>query len=95
MEVQVERLALLAQDCGVDGIVCSPREIQPLRKIVDANFKIITPGIRMPDQFLNDQQRTATPHEALAAGADYVVLGRAITMEPDPRAAMQRLIQSI
>ena len=95
VEVQVERLALLAQDCGVDGIVCSPREIQPLRKIVDANFKIITPGIRMPDQFLNDQQRTATPHEALAAGADYVVLGRAITMEPDPRAAMQRLIQSI
>jgi orotidine-5'-phosphate decarboxylase len=95
IEEQVERLALLAQDCGVDGIVCSPREIQPLRRIVDANFRIVTPGIRMPDQPLNDQLRTATPPAALAAGADYIVLGRAITAEPDPRAAIERLIQSI
>ena len=95
IEEQVERLALLAQDCGVDGIVCSPREIQPLRKIVDANFRIVTPGIRMPDQPLNDQLRTATAPAALAAGADYIVLGRAITAEPDPRAAIERLIQSI
>lgn len=92
---QVERLALLAQECGIDGVVCSPREIQVVRKAVNPNFKIVTPGIRMPDQSLNDQQRIATPRDALGAGADYIVVGRAVTGDPDPRAAMQRLIASI
>jgi len=90
---QVQRLALFAQECGMDGIVCSPQEIQLVRKSVNSTFKIVTPGIRMPDQSLNDQQRIATPHEALAAGADYIVVGRAVTEDPNPRAATERLLK--
>ena len=93
LEEQVEMLAVLAQDCGMDGVVCSPREIRHLRKFVAANFRLVTPGIRMPDQSLNDQQRIATPHEAIAAGADFIVIGRAVTDDRDPRAAVQRLIE--
>jgi len=92
LDEQVQRLALLAQDSGVDGVVCSPREIQLVRKVVEPKFKIVTPGIRLPDQSLNDQQRIATPREAFAAGADYIVVGRAITHDHDPRAAAQRLL---
>ena len=95
VEEQVERLALLASDCGIDGVVCSPREIGRLRKVVRSNFKIVTPGIRLPDQSLDDQQRTATPADAIAAGADYIVVGRPVTGDPDPKAALERLIQSI
>ncbi len=95
VEFQVERLALLAQECGMDGVVCSPREIQVVRKIVNPTFKIVTPGIRLPEQSLNDQQRIATPREALSAGADFIVVGRAVTDDSDPRAAMERLAQSV
>ena len=90
---QVQRLALFAQECGMDGVVCSPQEIQLVRKSVNSTFKIVTPGIRMPDQALNDQERIATPHDALAAGADYIVVGRAITEDPNPRAATERLLK--
>jgi orotidine-5'-phosphate decarboxylase len=93
LEEQVETLALLAQDCGMDGVVCSPREILHLRKFVAADFKLVTPGIRMPDQSLNDQQRIATPHDAITAGADFIVIGRAVTDDRDPRAAVQRLLE--
>ena len=92
VEEQVQRLALFAQECGMDGVVCSPREIELLRNCVNPNFKIVTPGIRMPDQSLNDQQRIATPHAAIAAGADYIVVGRAVTDTPDPRRSMLRLL---
>jgi orotidine-5'-phosphate decarboxylase len=95
LEEQVQRLTLFAQECGMDGVVCSPREVQVVRKSVNPNFKIVTPGIRMPDQSMDDQQRIATPHDALAAGADYIVVGRAVTDDPDPRTALQRLIASI
>ena len=95
LEEQVQRLALLAEGCGMEGVVCSPREIQLLRRSVNPNFKIVTPGIRMPDQSLDDQQRIATPHEALAAGADYIVVGRGITEDADPREAVERIVQSI
>jgi orotidine-5'-phosphate decarboxylase len=94
-DMHVQRLALLAEECGVDGVVCSPREIQLVRKVVNPGFKIVTPGIRLADQSLNDQQRVATPREAIEAGADYIVVGRAVTGDRDPRAAMQRLLQSI
>ena len=93
LDEQVQRFALLAQDCGIDGVVCSPREIQLVRKVVEPKFKIVTPGIRLPDQSLNDQQRIATPREAFASGADYIVVGRAVTHDPDPRAATQRLLE--
>jgi orotidine-5'-phosphate decarboxylase len=95
MEDQVVRLALLADDCGIDGVVCSPHEIRLVRSIVSRNFKIVVPGIRLPNQTLNDQQRAATPHDAISAGADYIVVGRAITGEPDPRAALERIAASV
>jgi len=95
VDQQVERLALLAQDSGIDGVVCSPREIQLVRKVVNPQFKIVTPGIRLPDQSHNDQQRVATPREALSSGADYLVLGRAVTGERDPRTALQRLLDTL
>ena len=91
----VVRLALLADDCGIDGVVCSPHEIRLVRNVVSPKFKIVVPGIRLPNQALNDQQRTATPREAIFAGADYIVVGRAVTGEHDPRAALERLAASV
>jgi orotidine-5'-phosphate decarboxylase len=95
IEDQVVRLALLADDCSIDGVVCSPHEIRLVRSIVSRNFKVVVPGIRLPNQTLNDQQRAATPRDAISAGADYIVVGRAITREPDPRAALERITASI
>ena len=95
MDAQVLRLAKLAESSGLDGVVCSPREIQTIRGIVGKNFKIVTPGIRMPGQSADDQQRTATPREAISAGADYIVVGRAVTNAPNPRKALETLLQSL
>lgn len=95
VDEQVQRLAIFAEACGLDGVVCSPREIQQVRQCVKADFKVVTPGIRMPDQALNDQERVATPKEALASGADYIVIGRPVTAAPDPKAAAERILQSI
>jgi orotidine-5'-phosphate decarboxylase len=94
MAQQVAAMAKFAEDCGIDGVVCSPHEIQLVRQAARPNFKIVTPGIRMPGQSANDQQRLATPREALAAGADYIVVGRAITAARDPRGALNDLVES-
>jgi orotidine-5'-phosphate decarboxylase len=94
LDDHVQRLALLARECGIDGIVCSPHEIQLVRKAAGPGFKIVVPGIRMADQSLNDQQRAASPRDALSAGADFLVIGRAVTNDRDPRAALERLIKS-
>jgi orotidine-5'-phosphate decarboxylase len=95
VEEQVQRLALFAQECGMSGVVCSPQEIQLVRKRSRTDFKIVTPGIRLPDQSLNDQQRIATPQNAIAAGADYIVVGRAVTEDSDPGMAIERLLESL
>lgn len=95
LDQQVRRLALLAEECGIDGVVCSPHEIQLIRKAVKSSFRIVVPGIRMANQSLNDQQRAATPRDAITAGADYIVVGRAVTDELDPRAALEQIIASI
>lgn len=95
MALQVVGLAQLAEECGIGGVVCSPQEIGLVRGAVGSNFKIVTPGIRMPGQSANDQQRLATPREALGAGADYIVVGRAVTGDPDPKRALDTLVQSI
>jgi orotidine-5'-phosphate decarboxylase len=95
VEDQVRLLALLTQDCGMSGVVCSPQEIQMLRKAVQRDFKLVTPGIRMPDQPIHDQNRVATPREAIDSGADYIVVGRAVTADSNPRAAMERLLASL
>ena len=95
MDTQVLRLARLAETSGLDGIVCSPREIQMIRGASGRGFKIVTPGIRVPGQSVDDQQRTATPPEAFAAGADYIVVGRPVTGAPDPRAAIEAMLQGV
>ena len=94
VEQHVRTLALLADECGMDGVVCSPRELPLLRRVVRPDFKLVTPGIRMPDQSANDQQRIATPSEAIAAGADFLVVGRAVTDDSNARAALERLLQT-
>ena len=94
METQVLRMARLAENSGLDGVVCSPREIQMIRSAVGRAFRIVTPGIRMPGQSSDDQQRTATPREAIASGADYIVVGRAVTNAGDPRAAMAAVLKT-
>jgi len=94
MAQQVVAMAKLAEECGMAGVVCSPQEIQLVRRAAGPDFKIVTPGIRMPGQSANDQQRLATPREALTAGADYIVVGRAVTAAPDPRKALEALVES-
>jgi len=95
MDEQVLRLAKLAEASSLDGVVCSPREIQMIRNAVGRNFKIVTPGVRMPGQAADDQQRTATPREAISAGADFIVVGRAVTNAPHPHGALEGLLQSL
>ncbi len=92
---QVERLALLARDAGLDGVVCSPQEIELVRKACGPDFAIVTPGIRGANDAKGDQQRTATPAGALRAGADYLVIGRPITAAADPRAAAEAIQKTI
>jgi orotidine-5'-phosphate decarboxylase len=94
MAQQVVAMAKLAEECGMAGVVCSPQEIQLVRRAAGPDFKIVTPGIRMPGQSADDQQRLATPREALTAGADYIVVGRAVTAAPDPRKALEALVES-
>lgn len=88
---QVERLARLARDSGLDGVVCSPQEIEVVRNACGPAFAIVTPGIRSATDARGDQQRTATPAGALKAGADYLVIGRPITAASDPRDAADRI----
>jgi len=95
MQDQVVRMAQLAEASGLDGVVCSPQEIEKIRKVVRPAFKVVAPGIRMPGQSADDQQRTATPREAIAAGADFIVVGRAVTNASNPRAALEGLLQSL
>ncbi len=92
MEEQVLRLAQLAAESGLGGIVASARELQPLRRAHGPKLKIITPGIRPPGSPMNDQRRTMTPAEAFKAGADYLVIGRPITAARDPREALEQII---
>ncbi|WP_027135736.1 orotidine-5'-phosphate decarboxylase [Geminicoccus roseus] len=90
---QVERLARLAVEAGVDGLVCSPHEIARLRRVVPAGIKLVVPGIRPPGSAGDDQKRVMSPAEALAAGADVLVVGRPITGAADPASAARALLQ--
>jgi orotidine-5'-phosphate decarboxylase len=88
----VLRLARLAQSAGLDGVVASPREISAIRQACGPGFLIVTPGIRPASAATNDQARIATPASAMAAGADYLVVGRPITGAPDPVAAADAIV---
>jgi orotidine-5'-phosphate decarboxylase len=95
IENQVSRLADLAQQSGLDGVVCSPHEIAMLRGQCGADFKLIVPGIRPEGSKAGDQKRVMTPREALAKGADYLVIGRPITGAENPGAAAQGIFASL
>jgi orotidine-5'-phosphate decarboxylase len=92
---QVERLASLAARAGLGGLVCSPLEITRLRQFLPAAMQLVTPGIRPADSPADDQKRTLTPAEALAAGANWLVIGRPICAAPDPRAAAEKILASL
>ena len=92
-EESVIRLVRLAESSGVDGVVASPQEIETIRHIVPRpEFLIVTPGIRPANTSKEDQRRIATPEAAIAAGASYIVAGRAITAAPDPLAAAHQIL---
>ncbi len=92
---QVRRMADLARESGLDGVVCSPREIAALRRQCGPDFLLVVPGIRPDWAAVDDQKRTLTPAEAVAAGADYLVIGRPITGAEDPVAAVQRIVDEL
>ncbi|GMQ95585.1 MAG: orotidine-5'-phosphate decarboxylase [Gammaproteobacteria bacterium] len=85
---QVTRLARLAQSCGLDGVVCSPQELGTLAGAVPDVFLRVTPGVRPAGRHEGDQKRVATPAQAIADGAHYLVIGRPVTAAPDPAAAL-------
>ena len=92
---QVLRLAELTRESGLDGVVCSPQEIEPLRARLGADFLLVTPGIRPVWAATGDQKRVMTPEEAARAGADYLVIGRPITGDADPAAAARRIAAEV
>jgi orotidine-5'-phosphate decarboxylase len=84
-----------ARDLGIDGLVCSPEEASNLRKIVGDKMALVTPGIRPAGSATGDQKRIMTPAKAIAAGADYLVVGRPITEAADPKAAAEMIVNEI
>jgi orotidine-5'-phosphate decarboxylase len=94
---RVVRLAKLSQKAGVDGVVASVQEAKAIRKACGREFLIVTPGVRpkTAESKKDDQARTATPREAIRAGADFIVVGRPILTAPDPRAAAQEIVDEI
>jgi orotidine-5'-phosphate decarboxylase len=95
VEEMVVRLARLAKDSGMDGVVASPLEIGPIRAACGPDFLIVTPGVRPSFASLDDQKRVMSPAEAVSAGADYLVIGRPIAKAEDPVAAARMIVDEI
>lgn len=91
LDDQVLHLAKLSKECGLDGVVCSAREAELLRREIRQSFLLVTPGIRLPSALKDDQARVVTPQDALRAGASYLVIGRPITAAQDPCAALNEI----
>ena len=89
------RLAQLAVKSGLRGLVCSPLEISALRKVLPAQIQLVTPGIRTGAEKADDQKRTLTPKEAIAAGANWLVIGRPIYAAGNPRAAAEKILAAL
>lgn len=95
VDAQVRRLADLAREAGLSGVVCSPHEIRGLRAQCGGDFALVVPGIRPAGSEKGDQKRVLTPREARALGATYLVVGRPITGAKAPRAAARELLESL
>ena len=95
VEYQVRRLATVATKAGLRGLVCSPLEISALRKTVPAQVQLVVPGIRTGAEKADDQKRTLTPKEAIAAGANWLVIGRPIYAAENPRVAAEKILESL
>ena len=95
VEEVVVKWALMAKNAGIQGVVCSPREITAIRAACGKDFKIVTPGIRPAWAAKNDQVRVTTPADALKMGADYMVIGRPILKAADPVKAAQMIIEEM
>ena len=95
VEAQVVRMARLAQNNGLDGVVCSPFEITALRQACGPDFTLVVPGIRPAGSATGDQKRIMTPREAIDKGADYIVIGRPITLAEDPVIAAHNIVQEL
>lgn len=89
------QMALLAQDSGLSGIVCSPQEAADLRRVCGDEFLLVCPGVRPAGSAKGDQQRAMTPAQAIAAGASYLVIGRPITQADNPAVAFQQICDEI
>jgi orotidine-5'-phosphate decarboxylase len=89
------QMALMAQESGLEGAVCSPQEVKQLKDSCGQDFLLVCPGVRPTWAELGDQKRSLTPAKAIALGADYLVIGRPITAAADPKAAWQRLCDEI
>lgn len=95
VEVEVRRLAGLASDCGIDGVVSSAHEVAGLRAALGPDAILVTPGIRLAGGEAHDQARVATPDAAVRDGADFLVVGRAITAAPEPLAALAQVLEAM
>ncbi|KAA0696081.1 orotidine-5'-phosphate decarboxylase [Halopseudomonas laoshanensis] len=93
--VQVQRLARLTQECGLDGVVCSAREAKALRSALGNDLLLVTPGIRPVDAVADDQRRIVTPLQAIENGSSYLVIGRPITKAPDPAQALADIVAEL
>ena len=92
---QVKRLAGLAKQSGLDGVVCSAQEAEHLKQHCGSDFQLVTPGIRPAGAATDDQRRIMTPAQAQSVGVDYMVIGRPITQANDPDQALKEIIQSL
>ncbi|MFP1751746.1 orotidine-5'-phosphate decarboxylase [Lonsdalea quercina] len=92
---QAERLAVLTQQCGLDGVVCSAHESERLKQRCGAAFQLVTPGIRPAGSAAGDQRRIMTPEQAKLAGVDYMVIGRPITQSADPAQTLNAILATL
>ncbi|MGP1571048.1 MAG: orotidine-5'-phosphate decarboxylase [Moraxella sp.] len=92
---QVMRLATLAKNSGLDGVVCSAQEVTSLKTALGKGFKLVTPGIRLPEDSADDQKRICTPKQALQNGSDFLVIGRSITGANNPTEKLKHILTTL
>src|SRR5271154_5464894 len=95
VDYQVRRLANVATKAGLRGLVCSPLEVVKLRQMLPPSTQLVTPGVRTGAEKADDQKRTLTPREAIAAGANWLVIGRPIYAAENPRQAAEKILESL